>query len=92
MVRVSSSYDEGQRRNCPTFLLLQEEDVMQSQRELVLEAIQNGKTATSKAVKLKESSDPDVRELANAVHHLAFALQQIGLALTDTGRNKDLSV
>ena len=65
---------------------------LQSQRGLVLEAIEKGKTATAKAVRLKGSKDPEVRELANAVHELAFALQQIGLALTDTGRDKDLSV
>lgn len=64
---------------------------MISQRELVLEAIEKGKFATEKAVNLKSSADPEVRELATAVHHLAYALQQIGLALTDEGRDKDLS-
>lgn len=66
--------------------------MLSSQRELVLEAIQNAQTATSKAVPLKNHSDPQVRDLANAVHHVAFALQQIGLALTDSGREKNLNV
>ncbi len=63
-----------------------------SQRELVLEAINNAQTATAKAVRLKESSDPQVRELAIATHHLAFAIQQIGLALTGEGRVRNLNV
>ncbi len=63
-----------------------------SQRELVLEAIRNAQTATAKAVPLTDSSDPQVRELAIATHHLAFALQQIGLALTDEGRVRNLNV
>jgi len=65
--------------------------MISSQRELVLEAIEKGKVATSKAVPLKSSPDPQVRELAAAVHQLAYALQQIGLALTDDGREKNLS-
>jgi non-ribosomal peptide synthetase component E (peptide arylation enzyme) len=66
--------------------------MISSQRELVLEAIANGKVATEKAAVLKDSSHLEVRELASAVHYLAFALQQVGLALTDEGRDKDLSV
>lgn len=63
-----------------------------SQRDLVLDAIRNAQTATAKAVPLKSSSDPQVRDLAIATHHLAFALQQIGLALTDEGRVRNLNV
>lgn len=66
--------------------------MISSQRELVLEAIEKGRVATEKAVKVKSSADPEVQELAAAVHYLAYALQQIGLALTDEGREKNLSV
>ena len=66
--------------------------MISSQRELVLEAIEKGKVATEKAVRVKPSANPEVQELAAAVHHLAYALQQIGLALTDEGRDKNLSV
>lgn len=66
--------------------------MLSSQRELVLEAIQKGQTATAKVVGLKTSPSPEVRELAEAVHQLAYALQRVGLALTDQGREKNLSV
>jgi hypothetical protein len=66
---------------------------LSSQRELVLEAIQNSKSAVERAVTLKDSAnDPQVRELATAVHFLGYALQQVGLALTDEGRQKNLNV
>lgn len=66
--------------------------MMSSQRELVLEAVQNAKVATSKSVPLKSSDSAEIRDLAIAVHHVSFALQQIGLALTDDGRERNLNV
>lgn len=60
-----------------------------SRRELALEGIQKLQTATAKAVPLKNSDNPEVRELAEAVHLLAFGAQEIGLALTDQGRTTD---
>ena len=65
---------------------------LDSQRQLVLDAIQNFKTATESSVRLKSSNDPEVAELAKAVHFLAYGAQQIGLALTDEGRERNLSV
>lgn len=65
---------------------------MQGRRELALEGIENCKTATAMAVPLKSHPDPAVRELAAAIHHLSFGAQQIGLAITDTGRQNDLPI
>lgn len=64
---------------------------LSSQRELVMEAIANCQAATARVVNLRSSADPDVAALASAVHLLSFGAQQIGLALTDEGRTKDLT-
>lgn len=61
-----------------------------TRRELILEGIANCQSATALAVPLKDHSDPQVAELAKAVHFLAFGAQQIGLALSDQGRTNDL--
>ena len=64
---------------------------MLSRAELVAEGVQKCQTATAIAVKLKGHADPAVKELANAVHFLAFGVQEIGLALTEQGRTDDLA-
>lgn len=63
-----------------------------SQRAFILEGIENMKRATEAAVRLKFSNDPEIAELAKAVHFLSYGAQQIGLALTDEGREKNLNV
>lgn len=63
-----------------------------SQRELVLNAINNLRQATEIAGRLKSSSNPEVADLAKAVHFASYGAQEIGLALTDQGRQKDLNV
>lgn len=61
-----------------------------SRRDLILEGIENCKTATSRAVELKGHSDPAIQSLAEAIHFLSYGAQQIGLALTDPSRANDL--
>jgi len=63
-----------------------------SQRELILNAINNLQQATEIAKGLKASSNPEVAELAKAVHFASYGAQEIGRALTDQGRQKDLNV
>lgn len=63
-----------------------------TRRELILEGIENCKSATAIAVKLKGSQDPAVQELAKAIHYLSFGAQQIGLALSDESRINDLPI
>lgn len=63
---------------------------MSTRRELALEGIEKCKQATELAVPLKNHPDPQVRELAKAIHFLAYGAQQIGLAITDEGRIDDL--
>lgn len=63
---------------------------VQSRRNLALEGIESCKAATSRATPLKGHTDPDIRNLAEAVHFLSFGAQQIGLALTDERRVDDL--
>lgn len=63
-----------------------------SQKELVLNAINNLRQATEIAGRLKSSSNPEVAELAKAVHFASYGAQEIGLALTDQGRQKDLNI
>lgn len=60
-----------------------------SRRELTLEAIGNLQAASARAVKLKDSNDPEIKSLAEAVHFLSFGAQQIALALSDEGRADD---
>lgn len=66
--------------------------MLSSRLELVHEAIQKCQTATAKVEPLKTHSDPAVKELATAIHFLAFGVQQIGLALADNGRTDDLPI
>lgn len=63
-----------------------------SQRALILEGINKLRTATDIAVRLKSSNNPEIAELAKAVHFLSFGAQEIGIALTDTGRERNLSL
>jgi len=63
-----------------------------SRKSLILEGIEKCKVATRKAVNLKSHEDPAIRELAEAVHFLAFGAQEIGLALTDPGRENNLPI
>lgn len=63
-----------------------------SQRAYVLEGIENLKRATEFSLPLKSSTNPEIAELAKAVHFLSYGAQQIGIALTDTGRERNLSV
>ncbi|MCV7065640.1 hypothetical protein H7H51_07760 [Mycolicibacterium farcinogenes] len=63
-----------------------------SRLTLIREGIQKCRTATAKATPLKSHSDPAVRELANAIHYLAFGMQEIGLALSDESRVDDLPI
>lgn len=63
---------------------------LSTRRELALEGIEKCKQATELAVPLKNHPDPQVRELAKAIHLLAYGAQEIGLALADRGRVNDL--
>ena len=63
-----------------------------SRLELVREGIQNCQTASAKVRGLRSHCDPAVKEVADAIHFLAFAVQQIGLALSDEGRDDDLPI
>lgn len=63
-----------------------------SQREVVLNAIDNLKRATEISVRLKSSSNPEIADLAKAIHFASYGAQEIGIALTDEGRHKDLNV
>ncbi|MBF4512013.1 hypothetical protein ITJ66_05875 [Plantibacter sp. VKM Ac-2885] len=64
----------------------------QSRLELIHAGIQKSQTATATAVRLKGHSDPAIRELAQALHHLAFGVQEIALALSDENRGDDLPI
>lgn len=62
-----------------------------SRKDIILEGIGNCKSATSKAIHARDSTnDPVLRELAEAVRFLSFGAQQIGLGLADEGRVDDL--
>ncbi|KDA05545.1 hypothetical protein DC31_13710 [Microbacterium sp. CH12i] len=63
-----------------------------SRQTLVLEGIQKCQRATAKIERLKGHQDPAIQELAEAMHFLAFGVQEIGLALTDQGREDDLAI
>ncbi|MGP5050209.1 hypothetical protein ACTXI9_01745 [Brachybacterium alimentarium] len=62
-----------------------------SRREIILEGIGNCKSATNKAIHARDSTtDPVLRELAEAIRFLSFGAQQIGHGLADHGRYDDL--
>ena len=62
-----------------------------SQRELLGNALSNIDNGTNIAVRVKESAhDPQVRELATAVHFIGYGAQEIVHALIDEGRIKYL--
>lgn len=63
---------------------------MDTRKELILQGIDNCKSATARALPHKDSGDPAIRELAAAIHFLSYGAQQIGLALTDVSRVNDL--
>ena len=64
---------------------------MLTQRQALEEARGNIAARTTIAARLKESSqNPEIRELAKAVHYIGFGSQQIVNAFTDSGRVKDL--
>lgn len=64
---------------------------MLTQRQALEEARGNIAAGTTIAARLKESSqNPEIRELAKAVHYIGFGSQQIVNAFTDSGRVKDL--
>lgn len=64
---------------------------LSSRKNTILEGIGNCQSATSKAIRVRDStSDPALRELAEAIRFLSFGAQQIGLGLTDEGRHDDL--
>lgn len=65
--------------------------MISSRRSIVLEGIENCKSATAKAIHARDSTtDPVIRELAEAVRFLSFGAQQIGLGIADEGRKDDL--
>lgn len=64
----------------------------QSRLELIHAGIQKCQTATATAVHLKGYNDPAIRELAQALHNLAFGVQEIALALSDENRGDDLPI
>ncbi|SKW48643.1 Uncharacterised protein [Mycobacteroides abscessus subsp. massiliense] len=59
---------------------------------IALEGIKNCQSATTKVARLRSHSDPAIKELADAVHFLAFGVQQIGLAISEEGRQDDLPI
>lgn len=60
---------------------------MLTQRQALEEARGNIAAGTTIAARLKESSqNPEIRELAKAVHYIGFGSQQIVNAFTDSGR------
>lgn len=63
-----------------------------SRRTLALEGIQKCKTATAKLERLKRHQDPAIQELAEALHFVAFGVQEIALAITDESREDDLPI
>ena len=64
---------------------------MLTQRQALEEARGNIAAGTTIAARLKESSqNPEIRELAKAVHYIGFGSQQIVNAFTDSGRVKYL--
>lgn len=64
---------------------------MLTQRQALEEVRGNIAAGTTIAARLKESSqNPEIRELAKAVHYIGFGSQQIVNAFTDSGRVKDL--
>lgn len=65
---------------------------MLTRKQLILEGIQKAQTATAKLERLKSSTNPEVKELATAMHFLAFGMQEIALAISDEGRVNDLPI
>lgn len=65
---------------------------LSSRLDLVHEGIQKCQTATEKVERLKTHSDPAIKELASAIHFLAFGVQEIGLAISDQGRVDNLPI
>lgn len=63
-----------------------------SQREIIGSAMANGASAGAKARRLVSSRDAEIAELATAVNFLAVAVEQLGSALTDERRARDLNV
>lgn len=64
---------------------------MLSRKSMILEGIEKCKTATAKAVDVRDSTtDPEVKKLAEAIHWLSFGVQEMGLGLSDEGRVSDL--
>ncbi|BBZ65775.1 hypothetical protein MINS_12040 [Mycolicibacterium insubricum] len=65
---------------------------LSSRLDLVQEGIQNCQSATAKVSGLRSHGDPAIKELADAIHFLSFGVQQIGLALSDKGRDDNLPI
>lgn len=64
---------------------------MLTQRQTLEEARGNIAHGTGIAARIKETSqNPEIRELAKAIHFIGFGSQQIVNAFTDSGRIKDL--
>lgn len=64
---------------------------MVSQRQELAQALNNIAAGTGIAARLRNTSaNPEVRELAKAVHFIGFGAQEIVQALTDSGYIKDL--
>ena len=64
---------------------------MLTRRQQVEEALNNIRTGTSRAARLKETAqNPEVRELATAMHFIGYGAQQAILAFTDRGRVNDI--
>lgn len=64
---------------------------MLSQRDKLAHALQIVAEGTSKAERISETSlNPEVRELAKAMHFIGFGAQEVIQALTDSGYIKDL--
>ena len=58
---------------------------------MILEGIEKCKTATAKAIDVRDSTtDPEVKKLAEAIHWLSYGVQEMGLGLTDDRRTGDL--
>lgn len=62
-----------------------------SRRDAILNGISNCQAATAKANRAKElTTDPALRELADAIRFLSHGAQEIGHGLADHGRHDDL--
>lgn len=62
---------------------------MQTFDDRLKEAISNMASGTSRAAELKRTaSNPEVRELAKAVHVIGYGAQQVALALLEDRKNR----